>query len=85
MAVLFETYLNILTAKLENDFIPHLPELLDKKRPKEDQDKKQLSRVFSGFVFHKILNIGIDEAAKSVVDDFDGNGLDAIYYSHSST
>jgi len=80
MPALATNFLNILKDKLEKDFIPHLPELLNKERPKADQDKKQLSRAFSGFVLHKMLNLGIADAAQSVVDDFDDNGLDAIYY-----
>jgi hypothetical protein len=77
MPALATNFLNILKEKLEKDFIPHLPELLNKERPKADQDKKQLSRAFSGFVLHKMLNVGIADAAQSVVDDFDDNGLDA--------
>ncbi|SFC11312.1 AIPR protein [Polaromonas sp. OV174] len=84
MPALPTNFLNILKAKLEKDFVPHLPELIDKKRPKADQDKKQLSRAFSGFVLHKMLNVGIADAAQSVVDDFDDNGLDAIYYETAS-
>ncbi|BCB26405.1 hypothetical protein SKTS_12910 [Sulfurimicrobium lacus] len=84
MPALATNFLNILKDKLEKDFIPHLPELLNKERPKADQDKKQLSRAFSGFVLHKMLNVGITDAAKSVVDDFDDNGLDAIHYEATS-
>lgn len=84
MATLPTNFLNILKDKLEKDFVPHLPELLNKERPKADQDKKQLSRAFSGFVLHKMLNLGIADAAQSVVDDFDDNGLDAIYYETAS-
>jgi len=84
MTALPTNFLNILKSKLEKDFVPHLPELLDKERPKADQDKKQLSRAFSGFVLHKMLNVGIADAAKSVVDDFDDNGLDAIHYEATS-
>ncbi|AMO94003.1 AIPR family protein [Collimonas fungivorans] len=80
MPALATNFLNILKDKLEKDFVPYLPELLNKERPKADQDKKQLSRAFSGFVLHKMLNVGIADAAQSVVDDFDDNGLDAIYY-----
>jgi len=80
MDALAANFFSILKLKLERDFIPHLPELLNKERSKADQDKKQLSRAFSGFVLHKMLNIGIATAAKAVVDDFDDNGLDAIYY-----
>jgi hypothetical protein len=84
MTALPTNFLNILRNKLEKDFVPHLPELLNKERPKADQDKKQLSRAFSGFVLHKMLNVGIADAAKSVVDDFDDNGLDAIHYEATS-
>lgn len=84
MAALPTNFLNILKDKLEKDFVPHLPELLNKERPKADQDKKQLSRAFSGFVLHKMLNLGIADAAQSVVDDFDDNGLDAIHYEATS-
>lgn len=84
MTALPINFLNILRNKLEKDFVPHLPELLNKERPKADQDKKQLSRAFSAFVLHKMLNVGIADAAKSVVDDFDDNGLDAIHYEATS-
>lgn len=84
MTALPTNFLNILRNKLEKDFVPHLPELLNKERPKADQDKKQLSRAFSGFVLHKMLNVGIADAAKCVVDDFDDNGLDAIHYEVTS-
>lgn len=80
MSALPPNFLSILTNKLERDFVPYLPELLNKERPKVDQDKKQLSRAFSGFVIHKMLNVGISDAAKSVVDDFDDNGLDAVFF-----
>lgn len=84
MPALPANFLNILKSKLETDFVPLLPELLNKERPKADQDKKQLSRAFSGFVLHKMLNLGIADAAQSVVDDFDDNGLDAIHYEATS-
>jgi hypothetical protein len=74
MPALPANFLNILKSKLETDFVPLLPELLNKERPKADQDKKQLSRAFSGFVLHKMLNLGIADAAQSVVDDFDDTG-----------
>lgn len=80
MTALPANFLSILSKKIEVEFVPHLPELINKDRPKIDQDKKQLSRGFSAFVIHKMLNIGIAVAANSVVDDFDDNGIDAIYY-----
>ena len=59
MAELAPNFLNILRAKLERDFIPHLPELLDKKHAQEEQDKKQLSRAFSAFVLRLPLKSGV--------------------------
>lgn len=73
-------FLSILKEKLERDFVPYLPELIQKTEGKEKQDKKQLSRAFSAFAIHKMLDIGIPESARSVVDDFDDGGIDAIYY-----
>lgn len=84
MAELAPNFLNILREKLETDFIPHLPELIDKKPAQEEQDKKQLSRAFSAFVLHKMLDIGIEVSARCVVDDFDDNGIDAIYYASAN-
>lgn len=80
MTALQANYLSILKSKLEQDFVQHLPELIDKTKSKEEQDKKQLSRAFSAFVFHKMLNISIVDAGKTVVDDFNDCGIDAIYY-----
>ncbi len=80
MQALQPNFLSIFRKKLQSEFVPHLPELIEKNRPKQDQDKKQLSRAFSAFVIHKLLNVGVIASAKSVVDDFDDNGLDAIYY-----
>lgn len=84
MTALAPNFLAILKEKLKLDFVPYLPELLDKSKQKEAQDDKQLSRAFSAFVIHKKFNVGIAEAAGAVVDDFDDNGLDAIYYETGS-
>ncbi|HEY8327392.1 MAG TPA: hypothetical protein VIO59_02940 [Rhodanobacter sp.] len=45
-----------------------------------DQAAKQLSRAFSAFVLHKLLDITPQAAAASVVDDFNDKGIDAIHY-----
>jgi hypothetical protein len=80
MTAIPTNFLTILKDKLEKNFVPHLPELLDKNHAKDEQDKKQLSRAFSAFALHKMRDIGIAVSAKTVVDDFDDNGIDAIYY-----
>jgi hypothetical protein len=77
-------YYALLEKALQNDYVPHLPPLLDTKKPTEEQAKKNLSRAFSAFALKDLCGISPSEAAKSVVDDFDDYGIDAVYY-HAST
>lgn len=79
MAALEPHYLAILKTVLATRFVPFLPPLLGKANP-ADQAAKQLSRAFSAFALHKLLDITPQAAAASVVDDFHDKGLDAIYY-----
>lgn len=86
MKALEPEYLEILKTVLATRFIPHLPPLLDTKKPLADQQAKQLSRAFSAFVLSKLLDLSSKVAATSVVDDFNDNGIDAIHYDeHSKT
>jgi hypothetical protein len=80
MSSLQPHYRSLLERTLINNFIPHLPPLLDEARPADDQQRKNLSRAFSAFALHRICDISQVDAAKAVVDDFDDNGIDAIYY-----
>ncbi len=80
MASLGENFDAILKSKLKADFVPRLPPLLNKQAKPDEQDKKQLSRAFAGFVLHKHLDLSVVEACASVVDDFDDCGIDAIAY-----
>jgi hypothetical protein len=80
MPFIAEHHLEILKEKLANDFVPFLPPLLDKKKSSVEQDKKQLSRAFSAYILHKHLDLSINDACNSVVDDFDDNGIDAIFF-----
>ena len=79
MAALEPHYLAILKTVLATRFVPYLPPLLGKVSA-ADQAAKQLSRAFSAFVLHKLLDIAPQAAAASVVDDFQDKGLDAIHY-----
>ncbi|MFC1080101.1 AIPR family protein [Pasteurella multocida] len=83
MAALETRHMIVLKKILEKRFVPFLPPLLGTARP-EDRATKQLSRAFSAFALHKLLDISPKDAAASVVDDFDDKGLDAIYY-HAPT
>lgn len=77
-------YMTILKKVLAERFVPSLPPLLDIKKSAEDQKAKQLSRAFSAFVLHKLLDITPQAAAESVVDDFNDKGIDAIHYDTST-
>jgi hypothetical protein len=77
-------YMTILKKVLAERFVPLLPPLLDQKKSPEDQKAKQLSRAFSAFVLHKLLDITPQAAAESVVDDFNDKGIDAIHYDAST-
>jgi len=83
MAALEPQYMAILKKVLAERFVPFLPPLLGAAKP-EDQAAKQLSRAFSAFTLHKLLDITPQAAAASVVDDFNDKGIDAIHY-HTPT
>ena len=79
MAALEPQYMTILKKVLADRFVPFLPPLLGNVKPAE-QAAKQLSRAFSAFALHKLLDITPQAAAASVVDDFQDKGIDAIHY-----
>ncbi|WP_233863698.1 AIPR family protein [Paraburkholderia adhaesiva] len=83
MAALSSQYMVILKKILADRFVPFLPPLLGAAKP-EDQAVKQLSRAFSAFALHKLLDLTPQVAAASVVDDFNDKGIDAIYYAEDS-
>ena len=73
-------YFALLETALNSEFVPSLPPLLDTNKPTAEQTRKNLSRSFSAFALHNICGVSKADAAKSVVDDFDDFGVDAIYY-----
>lgn len=84
MAALKPQYMTILKKVLMERFVPFLPPLLDTKKPAADQAAKQLSRAFSAFALHKLLDLTPPIAAAAVVDDVQDKGIDAIYYDAKS-
>src|SRR3990172_11834867 len=74
-----EAMLFALMRILEERYVPNLPPLFGN-QTEENKRTKQVSRAFSAFVFQKILGIDAKTAAEMVVDDFNDNGIDAIYY-----
>jgi hypothetical protein len=79
-----EDQIAILKKKLTDEFVPQLPNLLDLTKPAEHMAAKNVSRAFNGFVIQKIAGIDTTTAAKSVVDDYEDNGIDLIYYHQPS-
>lgn len=79
-----EAQLDILKQKLAEEFVPHLPPLLDLTKPAEHMAAKNVSRAFSGFAIQKLSMLTTETAAKAVVDDYDDNGIDAIHYHQPS-
>ncbi len=79
MSALEPQYMTILRKVLADHFVPFLPPLLGNANP-TDQAAKQLSRAFSAFALHQLLDITPQVAAASVVDDFNDKGIDAIHY-----
>jgi len=75
-----DQYFVLLETALDSEFVPFLPPLLDTTKPAEEQRRKNRSRAFSAFALHNICGVSKVDAAKSVVDDFDDYGIDAIYY-----
>ena len=79
MSALESQYMTILKKVLADRFVPFLPPLLGNVSA-ADQAAKQLSRAFSAFALHKLLDITPQAASASVVDDFNDKGIDAIHY-----
>lgn len=69
----------ILKRHLEQIYVPHLPKLLKPKSEAENL-RKNIDRAFSAFALDHICQIDPAKAAKSVVDDYEDYGIDAIYY-----
>lgn len=84
MTALEPQYMAILKQVLAERFVPFLPPLLDTTKPIAEQQVKQISRAFSAFALHKLLDITPQAAAASVVDDFNDKGIDAIHYDEQS-
>lgn len=84
MSALEDHYIALLKRTLESEFVPSLPPLVDQTRPIEEQREKNLARAFSAFALRNICGISRQDAAQSVIDDFDDYGVDAIYY-HAPT
>lgn len=84
MSALRADLLAILKKELSDHYLPHLPALLDQSRPIAEQNEKNIARAFSAFTLRALCNASVVESARAVIDDFNDNGIDAIYFEPAS-
>ena len=78
MVALSPEYTEILRRELVAQYVPHLPPLLQTNLIQPSD--KQINRALSAFALHAFFKISSQAVAKAVIDDFQDNGIDAIYY-----
>ncbi len=71
-------------AHLEKNFRGKIDLTDIQNRPQADIDKNFLSRALAAYALTIVAVATIEDAAKSIVDGFDDNGIDAIYFDTSS-
>jgi hypothetical protein len=85
MPSLSDQYLEILKRELRDNYVPHLPPLIAANGATPAQKaEKQVARALSAFVLSKHLDVAAPVAAAAVVDDFNDNGIDAIWYQNKN-
>ncbi|MDD5392849.1 MAG: AIPR family protein [Thiothrix sp.] len=80
MAAIQPSMLEALKRILSERYVPHLPPLLGNGANQQDKKNKQVSRAFSAFVLQSKFGLDAKTAAEQVTDDFNDNGIDAVYY-----
>lgn len=71
---------NHIKQALDNLFTDKI-NLNDIKTTNVDDIKKQFySRAFAAYSLHILASLSVDDAAKSITDSYDDNGIDAVYY-----
>lgn len=82
------SYLDLLKQDLQNGFLSSLPPLINcpvnNGKTAVQKKEKNIARALSAFTLHHLCEVSKEMAAKSVVDDIDDNGIDAILY-HGDT
>lgn len=66
-------------AKLRSEYFPIIPEVPTKQTP-DWHDKNRLSRSLAAFAIQRLADVAPAQAASSVIDGGDDNGIDAICY-----
>jgi hypothetical protein len=68
-----------LKAILKERYVPHLPPLLGY-ADAANGPEKQVARALSAFALQVLFSVDAKAAAQLVVDDYEDNGVDAVYY-----
>jgi hypothetical protein len=76
--------LSLFKLQLYVDYVPDLPPLLDTTHPEAHIAAKNTSRALSAFAIHKLVGTDRETAAKSVIDDYEDHGIDAIFYNQAT-
>jgi len=85
MAAIPAEHLQVLKQILDERYVSLLPDLIPRNGSTEDEKvAKQISRAFNAFVIQKQFGASAQESASSVVDNFNDNGIDAIYYDEAN-
>lgn len=81
MAAIKAEHFEALKQILDSRYVGMLPPLIPRNgESEEDKAKKQVSRAFNAFVIQKHFDASAQDAAISVIDNYNDNGIDAIYY-----
>lgn len=76
---------NHLKTAIENLFSGKIDMSDYAKKPEAEKEKAFLSRGLAAFSLHILASISTEEAGAAVIDGFDDNGIDAIYYDEQQT
>lgn len=79
MPAIQSAMLTALKTLLNERYVPHLPPLLGDANA-ANKPEKQTARALSAFALQALFAVDPKAAAKAVVDDYNDNGVDAIYY-----
>lgn len=69
-----------ITEVLKQRFFPYLPDLTRAGQTQEDLEKNKLTRSLAALAVAKLADVDNSIAADSVIDAYDDNGIDAVFF-----
>lgn len=76
--------LTLFKTQLNEHYVQDLPPLLAAGRSPNHDSRKNTSRALSAFAIHKLVRTDRETAAKSVIDDYEDHGIDAIFFNQAT-